>query len=311
MRLDRLVRGIAVIALLGLPAAAHAQLFRAYLSLSGNDANPCTLPQPCRLLPAALAAVADGGESWMLTSANYNSATVNIDKSVSILAEPGAIGSVVATGGPAIAITGPGIKVMLTNLVIVPLPGSEGFDGVTLSLAMAGVLVVDKVSFSRVNNGVSVTTGATVRVSNSSFVDMGNAGVVLSGGATGEVSNVKMTRLGQFGVQVASSSGITKATITDSTFSGVSNCGIFSFATGGTAHAYATRVTVTGSSGGVCSQGGTSALVSLNQCTLQGNTYGAFVTSSGSVIATSGNNVISNNGANVAGAGGLTPVALQ
>jgi hypothetical protein len=40
-----------------LPAAANAQLFRAYLSGEGSDANPCTLQLPCRLLPAAVAAV--------------------------------------------------------------------------------------------------------------------------------------------------------------------------------------------------------------------------------------------------------------
>ena len=86
-----------VIALL-LCATAHAQLFRAYLAPTGSDANPCTLQQPCRLLPAALTAVADGGEIWMLDSANYNSSSVNITKSVTILAVPGALGSVVAAG---------------------------------------------------------------------------------------------------------------------------------------------------------------------------------------------------------------------
>src|SRR6478672_13256897 len=83
---------------------ASAGLFRAYLSINGNDANPCTVQQPCRLLPAALAAVNDGGEVWILDSANYNTSTVNIIKSVTIVATPGAVGSVVATGGNAITI---------------------------------------------------------------------------------------------------------------------------------------------------------------------------------------------------------------
>ena len=85
-----------------LSATAQAQLFRAYLASVGNDANPCTLAAPCRLLPAALTAVASGGEIWMLDSANYNSGTVTIGKSASILAVPGAVGSIVAlNGGPA------------------------------------------------------------------------------------------------------------------------------------------------------------------------------------------------------------------
>jgi hypothetical protein len=115
----------ALLAAVMLPGLAHAQLFRAYLTSTGSDANPCTLPQPCRLLPAALAAVADGGEIWMLDSANYNVSQVNVTKSVTILAVPGALGSVVATGGgDAININAAGAKVTLRNLVIVHLTSS-------------------------------------------------------------------------------------------------------------------------------------------------------------------------------------------
>src|ERR1700682_574931 len=67
-------------------SAQAAGLFRAYLASGGSDSNPCTVAAPCRLLPAALAAVTDGGEIWMLDSANYNTATVSITKSVTILA---------------------------------------------------------------------------------------------------------------------------------------------------------------------------------------------------------------------------------
>ncbi len=116
------------------PLSVQAQLFRAYLSSTGNDANPCTLPQPCRLLQQALLAVANGGEIWMLDSANYNTTTVTIGKSVSILAVPGAVGSVVATGGVAIHITAGGLKIALRNLVVVPLPAS----GATWGIGMTG-----------------------------------------------------------------------------------------------------------------------------------------------------------------------------
>ena len=75
------LRGIFALGLsLLLSAAAQAQAFRTYLSGSGNDANPCSLVAPCRLLPAAMAAVIDGGEIWMLDSANYNSGPVNVEQ---------------------------------------------------------------------------------------------------------------------------------------------------------------------------------------------------------------------------------------
>jgi hypothetical protein len=82
----------------------------------GSDANPCTVQAPGRLLPAALAAIKDGGETWMLDSANFNTGPVNITKSVSILAIPGAVGSMVGSGGDAIVIESAGVKVSLRNL---------------------------------------------------------------------------------------------------------------------------------------------------------------------------------------------------
>src|SRR5262249_22186426 len=96
---------------LGICTSSHAQLFRAYLKSTGSDANNCTIQAPCRLLPAALNAVADGGEVWMLDSANFNTGVVNITKSVSILAIPGALGSLVATNVPAVSIVTAGITV--------------------------------------------------------------------------------------------------------------------------------------------------------------------------------------------------------
>src|SRR6187402_2750686 len=110
---------VALACLLLAAGAAHAQIFRAYLASDGSDANPCTLAQPCRLLPAALTAVAGGGEIWMLDSANYNTGTVTIGKSVSILAVPGVVGSIVAlNGGAAISITAAGLKIALRNVAI-------------------------------------------------------------------------------------------------------------------------------------------------------------------------------------------------
>jgi len=120
----------AIVALAPLSTAEAVGLFRAYLSAaSGNDANDCTLGRPCRLLPKALAAVADGGEVWMVDSGNFNTAQVNIDKSVTILAVPSAQGSLVATGGSdALFVNTAGVRVTLRHLVVVPFGGAV--DGV-------------------------------------------------------------------------------------------------------------------------------------------------------------------------------------
>src|SRR6516162_6974773 len=103
------VAAFAAVALM-LSAPADAQIFRAYVSSTGSDSNPCSLAARCRLLPAALTAVADGGEIWMLDSANYNTSTVTVTKSVTIRAIPGVMGSIVSTAGnDAMIVNAPGI----------------------------------------------------------------------------------------------------------------------------------------------------------------------------------------------------------
>jgi hypothetical protein len=204
--------------------SAHAQLFRSYLSLGGSDSNPCTVSAPCRLLPAALAAVADGGEIWILDSANYNTATVSITKSVTILAIPGAVGSVVAAGGgPALQAITAGTHIALRNLVITNLLSSPGTHGVDMS---ADELTVEDCKFSNlVNDGIQAYGSSRVKVvrgvfsgnnvglraygdsrvniSNSSFFDNGFAGVLADGIVVGtavvDVSDVVVTG-SQFGL---------------------------------------------------------------------------------------------------------------
>ena len=235
--------------------SAEAALFRAYVSSNGNDANPCTLPAPCRLLPAALAAVADGGEIWMLDSANYNTATVTIGKSVSVLAIPGAVGSVVALGGPAISITADGLAVALRNVVIVPFPGASGTDGVILT--GASVLTIENGLIAKLpGNGVNVTGAGSVRISNSTIRDNGNYAVYLQDGAAATISRTQMLGNVTGGVRIATlATSDTSATISDSVISGGRyNIGAqlpFGISTQlsspGTAKAFVTRSTIEGS----------------------------------------------------------------
>src|SRR5258706_1113030 len=155
--------GVPVATSMLVPMANATGLFRAYLSSAGADTNPCTLPQPCRLLPAALAAVTDGGEIWILDSANYNVATVVVGKSVSILAVPGTVGSVVASGGAAISVTGGSLSIALRNLVIVPLPASGGTDGVSLTGAST-ITIQNSVIANHAGHGVHVVGNGVVNV---------------------------------------------------------------------------------------------------------------------------------------------------
>jgi hypothetical protein len=170
---------VAGISMLSLPT--HGALFRAYISSAGSDSNPCTITQPCRLLPAALAAVADGGEIWMLDSANYNSSTVTISKSVTILSVPGAVGSVVSIGlgNDAIDISGSGINVTLRHLVIGPFPGGSGHG---VAMVQGSTLTIDDCAISGVNgSGVLVNSAGKVRITGSTMQNNGVAGIWVNG----------------------------------------------------------------------------------------------------------------------------------
>ncbi len=156
----------ACLALLG-SAAAEAAAFRTYLSRTGNDANPCTLQQPCRLLPAAIAAANDGGEVWMLDSANFNTGPVLINKGIKVLAIPGEVGSVVGNGGDALVINAPGKDVTLRNLVVLNLAG--GINGINIQ--DAGAVHIEKTTV----HDFTDPSGACIRYTNSTstriFVD--------------------------------------------------------------------------------------------------------------------------------------------
>jgi len=180
-------RILSLAAALWLCPDAHAQLYRTYLASDGSDANPCTLTQPCRLLPAALNAVKDGGEVWMLDSANYNVAKVVIAKSVTIMAVPGAVGSFVASGGPAIEVperpnTPEQWGVTLRNLAIRPVDNSDKSSGIAMTRA---AVALDNCSIAEMRRAAISATGGSLRI-NSSTLWSGEA-VVLALDRTGAI----------------------------------------------------------------------------------------------------------------------------
>lgn len=258
MSSNLLMKAALLAAALVFNTAAHAQLFRAYLAPNGADTNPCTVNAPCRLLPAALTAVADGGEIWMLGSANYNTSTVNVTKSVTILAVPGVLGSVVATGGGnAMEVAAPGVKLTLRNLVIVPTATTPGPSGVVMTQGSA--LTVENCVFaSLANRAILVATPATVRVSGSLF--RGNQiAIHFSDGATGEVANVEVLGSSSFGVvaygNVAATT--TVVAVSDTVFQGNgSNAGVGAVATlaGAEARVSVTRSNLTSHGYGISAQ---------------------------------------------------------
>jgi len=303
-----------VAAFLLLPLAAQAQAFRTYLASYGNDANAgCSVAAPCRLLPAALNAVLDGGEVWILDSANYNSGTVNITKSVSILAVPGQIASIVAVGGTeAVNISTPGVKVALRNVVVAKNANNPGTNGIVMTNG-ASLIVEDSVFANLASNGIYVANvSANVHVKNSVFRNIGQYGLWLQAGPNGDVVNSQF--LQTQGILIYATAGTTTTgNVTDSTISFGDKSfgeGVYSAASGAGAvsKAFVTRTTVHGTQWGLdCeSLSGGAAFMTVSYTTSVGNGHGFY--NAGCTLRSLGNNHISDNTDTV---GALTPTALQ
>ncbi len=242
----------------------------------------------------------------MLDSANFNGSTVNITKSVSILAVPGAVGSVIATGGPAININTPGVKVALRNLVVGPF-STGGTWGV---LMLGGAeLTIDRCTFANLpSGGVNVNAVAKVRVVDT-LVRNTPYGLFFGSGATASVASVKVLETGTVGIMGAgngvglittldisdsivaqgggvgvwgdsvAAQGIVNVTLTRSTVSGMSSSGVRSSVTNGASNVQVASSTIVGNgSYGLLQTGATAALVSFGnnvvRLNLPGNTSG-------------------------------------
>jgi hypothetical protein len=283
-------RAFVVVAFALLGAAAQAQLFRTYLASDGNDANPCTVQAPCRLLSAALSAVKDGGEVWIMDSANFNTGPVVINKSVSILAIPGALGSIVGSGGDAILINTAGVKVSLRNLKILNFSG--GLNGIHMtdgaSLKVEGCEIAGFGNSIEENVGIKVSTPATVTIVDTIVRD-NYVGIWFENGAQGDVARTIVVGNSYAGIWARPGNDSTvTVTVTDS----VSSNNFLGF--------YATRMM----------QGGHVARMTVSRSTASNNSAVGFSVSGVGGLLTVSGSVASYNGVGFVSADGATFLSL-
>jgi hypothetical protein len=315
------------------PASASAQLFRAYLATDGSDVNPCTVAAPCRLLPAALAAVQDGGEVWMLDSGNFNSGPVTLGKSVTILAVPGVLGSLVALGGNALNFAANNtLRVTLRNLNILPFStGDNVYAGISMTdgnrltvqdcnifnflngygvhvVASAQVAIVDSVirnnEFGAVFDG-----GATARITGSRFLDNNNYAAAASSNVGGVTSltvshTVAGNNLWGFVAESNTVTGNARLFVIDSVMESGASLGAGAYAPVGTAVAIVSNSLVVGNFVGLRAVGAGAKVTSSGNTLSQNGT--GMQNLSGAIFESMGNNT--NRDAN---SGTITPVATN
>lgn len=251
---------------------------RAYLSASGKDTNPCTLAAPCRLLPAALTAVQDGGEVWILDSANYNTSKVSVSQSVTILSVPGALGSLLTTNDNAIEIAG-SINLTLRNVAFRKGAGDLG-AGVYVGSGTVQLLVENS-DFNAISGGGIVwqpSASGQLSVNHSTFRNNGT-GVTISGSGV----NAVIDHCNIVGLRSATGSGTA----------------VYTFG----ANVVISHSSITHSYYGIGSDG--SANITLEDNVIADNTIGVKIFTSGGSVQSNGNNTFQINGTNVDG-GSLT-----
>ena len=304
--------------------AAQAQLFRAYVASYGNDTNPCTVALPCRLLPAALNAVRDGGEIWTLDSANFNSGTVAITKSVSILAVPGQVASIVSLGGGyAITLPTSGVTVALRNVLVTDNATNPGYGGIYITGNVT--LSVEDCVFANIADEAiyadvyQTPNTSVIHVKNSVFRNVGGergntywVAIRVGNGPTVSVMNSQFMTTGGIWGYSDRNGAVTTVNVTDSYMSDGFH-GVFTatYGAGATSRSFVTRTRLHNLMYPVVADtasGGGTATLTLSDSTSVGNYYAYFQNGAGSAIRTLGNNHVSDN---LHFYGTLTAQALQ
>jgi hypothetical protein len=287
--------------LLLLSSTAQAQLFRAYVASYGNDANPCTVGLPCRLLPAALNAVQDGGEVWILDSANFNAGMLSVGKSVAIMAVPGQIGSIASVAGaPAITVADSSVNLKLRNVVILNNANNPGTHGITMP--NGGRLTVEDSVIAVNGNGTAIdATNARVTVSGSTIRGSYH-GIVMRGEGTASITDSRFSELSQYGVfgDGTASNAHTTMTVTNCSFDRLF-VGIYAWTDNptGSVKISIIRSSVTNSTYGVASQalGSGVAVATISNSMLAGNAYAFFQYGTG-IMESLGNNLVRSTSSN-------------
>src|SRR6266704_1072640 len=167
---------VAVLVAILIATSLFAQNNRSAVSLTGNDAASCTVPDPCRTFDVAISKTNVGGEVIVLSSAGYGPFTVT--KSVSIISPPAYHAAMAPTSGDAVTVSVDNAGIVLRCLTLNgSLGGVNGitFTGQTASASGTRVYVENCVISGFSGNGVNFTRNGTLFISELTARQNGNA----------------------------------------------------------------------------------------------------------------------------------------
>ncbi|MGB7925154.1 MAG: right-handed parallel beta-helix repeat-containing protein [Pyrinomonadaceae bacterium] len=283
---------------LALASAAHA-LPQTYVSMSGNDSNPCSYASPCRTFKEGLAKADAGGEVIALETGSYG--VLNITKAISIIAPPGVHAEIApATANVnAVVIQAAALDVVvLRNLYISGLNASKGIE-----FKSGAALHVENCLVKGFNFGLNVNTPSLLYVKDTTIRNVRDGIRVTT--PSGEVKAfIEHCRLEGYktGVSAVDNSHVT---IRDSTLLGLSRDYDVTFAgiaaipnNGHTASVVVENCQVSNNHFGILALvSAGAALVDVSQTTISENGVGLY-SFGASQITSFGNNRVNKNGTN-------------
>lgn len=170
--------------------SAPGQNTRSAVSVTGNDANSCTVPSPCRTFDRAVMVTNSGGEVIALDSGGYGAFTV--DRAVTVRPVPGAYAGLAAASFAGVNVAaGPNDNVILRGLTIIGLAGA-GNLGIYFNSGAS--LHVEDCSIDRVTgSGIVNVQAGRLFVSKSTVTNAGGAGILLGNSGDPSVPTVFAT----------------------------------------------------------------------------------------------------------------------
>jgi hypothetical protein len=180
MRYGTMIRLMAVVYALTLPAVAAAQATRTWVSGVGDDVNPCSRTAPCKTFAGTISKTAPGGEISVLDPGGFG--TVTITKAITINGDGTAAGILGANTNGINVSAGPNDVVILRGLSING--ASTGLNGVRYT--SGGMLVVENSTiygFTLAGIAMSVSSGANLIVKDTTITGAA-AGVRVEGSGT-------------------------------------------------------------------------------------------------------------------------------
>ena len=299
---------LAVLAL-SASSVARSQNIRTWISMTGNDADPCTFTAPCRTFTITLSKTATNGEISLVGPGTYGAVTIN--KSVTINGG-GYLGHIIASGaqrGIIINITNAAdtrktVRLRGLSLNGADVAGNNGLQGIRIVAADKVYIedtLIDNFDTSGGTNGRGIsderTNGGKLFVTNTIIRNCGaNAVVVYPSNGFTQITAV----LDHVVIQGSVLSGVyagpgSRVTIKDSNITGNGNAAVQADASAGTTEVMVERSVLSHNQIGVYSGPG-SPVVRLSETTVTDNVTG-LQTAGGGTIDTFGNCRIAGNAA--------------